>query len=531
MIKDPAASVPPSTSRPIHTDPSDAQRRFDDLREIAMSFVVATDLRATLDRIVDGILRVAGCDRGHVILFDADGSWATYTGRWSDRRNWEEDEARLISHTVVNEVIATRKAFIIANTQESDGLRASTSIQEGKIRSVACLPLLDGDRVAGVIYADSTHVRPELLDADRGILQVFGLMAGFAVENAKRQGELQDRSDRLAEENAALSRQLFREFAMGGTISKSPAMLDVFEMVSKVAPAEITVLIRGESGTGKERIARAIHARSNRRERPFLALNCGGMPEHLVESTLFGSSKGAFTSAEGDRQGYFEAAEGGTLFLDEVGELPLPAQANLLRVLEVKEFARVGEVRVRRADVRIISATNRDLERSVAEGRFREDLFYRISKANIEVPPLRNRREDIIPLAEHFLDAYVEETKNPRPRLSADAKAALLTHSWPGNVRELKTAVEGGILFRDPNDIVDAKALERFIQARERVPVGDPSPSTLREQLERAEEHVIRQALAANDNNVAVTAKLLDLSRQHLYTKIHKYGITLRLDD
>jgi transcriptional regulator with PAS, ATPase and Fis domain len=301
-------------------------------------------------------------------------------------------------------------------------------------------------------------------------------------------------------------------------------------MVSKLAPGEITVLIHGESGTGKERIARAIHARSSRRERTFLALNCASIPEHLVESTLFGHAKGAFTSADSDSAGYFEGAEGGTLFLDEIGELPLSAQAKLLRVLEEKEYSRVGEVSVRRADVRILSATNLDLERAVAERRFREDLFFRLRKARIEVPPLRERREDIIPLAEHFLDAYAEEYKQMRPQLTPDARAVLRAHSWPGNVREVKSVIECAILYRSPDNTIDARAVERFVQSREGSSSADASRLTLRELVERAEEQAVRQALAANDNNVTLAAKVLDLSRQQLYNKIHKYGITLRLE-
>lgn len=524
--------APQSQSQPAPAQATDAeaQRRFDDLRKIVQSLGAAVDLKDTLDRVVDGILVVARCERGFVILLDSDDHFATYTGRRKDQGEWDKNDARAFSSTIVKSVVSSGQPLILSDLQEVDDLRERGSIQEGKLRAAVCLPLVDEERLIGVIYADHRFVTPKYTESDRSFLQFFAVQAAFAIGSARRQGELKHQGDRLAEENAALARQLFREFAMGGTISKSPAMFEVFEMVSKIAPGEIEVMILGESGTGKERVARAIHARSNRREQPFCALNSANMPAELVESTLFGSAKGAFTSADTDRPGLFEAAEGGTLFLDEIGDMPLPAQAKLLRVLEQKEFSRVGEVRVRRADVRIISATHRDLERWVTEGRFRNDLLYRLNKARIMVPSLRDRREDIIPLAEHFLDMYAEESKGIRPQLAASAKAALLAHSWPGNVRELKSAIEGGILFRNADNVIDAKALERFIRPSDGSSAGDAAHLTLRELIERAEEQAVRQALAANDNNVTLAAKVLDLSRQQLYNKIHKYGITLRLE-
>ncbi|HXV13151.1 MAG TPA: sigma 54-interacting transcriptional regulator [Candidatus Krumholzibacteria bacterium] len=526
----PPAASPTAAPAPPATPDAEAQRRFDELRKIVLLLGTAVDLKETLDRVVDGILVVARCERGFVILMDAADHFATYTGRRKDQGEWDKDDARAISSTIVNAVIANGQPVIHSDLQEVDDLRERGSIQAGKIRAAVCLPVVDDERLIGVIYADHRFVTPRYTQWDRSFLQFFALQAAFAIGNARRKGELKHQGDRLAEENAALARQLFREFAMGGTISKSPAMLDVFEMVTKVAPDDITVLIQGESGTGKDGVARAIHARSRRREGPFCALSCGSIAANLVESTLFGYVRGAFTNADADRPGFFEAAQGGTLFLDEIGTMPLSAQVALLRVLENREFSRVGDVRVQRADVRVISATNRDLERAVAEGEFREDLYYRLNQAKIEVPALRERPEDIIPIAEHFLDQYAKNNKQMRPYLSGEAKAILLGHSWPGNVRELKSAIEGAILFRSADNSIDAKALERFISSRRGAPSGESSPVTLRAVMERAEEQAVRQALAQHGNNVTLAAQALDLSRQQLYNKIRKYGIALRLE-
>jgi Nif-specific regulatory protein len=520
------SSVPKPPLSPSPVPGADDQRHFDDLRDVATSLGAAVDLTDALDRIVDGILQVARCERGFVILSADDGSFATYTGRLRDRGTWEERDARQISATIVNRVAASHQPFIVSDVDEIADLRERGSILEGKIRAAVCLPLLHDQRLIGVIYADNSFVTPQYTEWDRGALQIFGIQASFSIENARRQGELKDRGDRLAEENRTLARHLAREFALGGMISRNREMLGIFETVDKIAPSDTRVLILGESGTGKELLARAIHDKSTRRGRPFQALNCAGIPSELVESTLFGFVKGAFTSADMDRPGMFEAANGGTLFLDEIGDMPMTTQPKLLRVLQEKEFSRVGEVRVRPVDVRIISATNLDLERAVADGEFREDLFYRLNGVTIDLPPLRNRREDIIPLAEYFLDRYAKEKDQPRPQLAADAKALLLSYTWPGNVRRLESVIETAIAFQDGDRIIHARQLERSLQGRERNATVETG--SLRELIDRYEEQIVRRTLVENDNNVTNAAKALDLSRQQLYNKIRKYRINLR---
>ncbi len=514
------------------TADSEAQQRFDELRDIAASFGGATDLRDILDRIVDGTLRVARCERGYVILVGSDGSWATYTGRRSDSREWDQESAHQISGGVVESVARHRRPLIVSDVRDIDDLNDRRSIQEGSIRAVVCMPLLHEDRLVGVIYADNSHVTPSYKESDRSVLQLFAVLAAMAVENGRRHGDLKQRGDSLEEQNLALARQLAHEFRMGGTVSKSKLMLAVFERVAKAAPADhIAVLIQGESGTGKERLARAIHDRSPRRERPFLAVNCAGMTTTLVEDALFGHSKGAFTGADSERAGIFEAASGGTVFLDEIGEMPLETQSKLLRVLEQREVMRLGENTVRAVDFRLVSATNLDLARAVAEDVFREDLYYRLKGTIIDVPPLRFRRDDIVPLAEHFLDLYADKSQKPRPQLSRDARAALLAHSWPGNVRELKTVVEVAILNQDHDHVIGAKAIEDEVHIGNRGGVTrDQFQGSLRVQLDQFEALVIRQVLAENQFSVAAASKVLDLSRQHLYSKLHKYGIPLQSD-
>ncbi len=529
-----AVLVPPSDSGsrsgPDARTP-DVHHRFDTLRDVAMSLGFAADLKEILDRIVDGIVSVTQCERGFVMLIEPDGTFSTYTGRLHDRRPWPEGDARRISSGVLEYVRSSKKPYIASDVQKVDDLRSRGSIQEGKILAAVCFPILNPeDRLAGVIYADSSHVIPEFGERDHDIFNLFAVQAAVAVESARRQGELKVRGDRLEEQNLALSRELTREFALEGMVSKSGEMLEVFEVVQRVAPSDMAVLILGESGTGKDVLARAIHSKSGRASRPFHAVNCVSIPAELVESTLFGHARGSFSGAVSDQPGVFEVANGGTVFLDEIGDMPLEVQPKLLRVLQERKFERVGEVgRLRTTDVRIISATNVDIVSAVESGRFRSDLFFRLKGAVLELPPLRERPEDILPLAEHFLERAAAKPGEARVHLSNDARALLVAHSWPGNVRQLQTVIEGGILFQDASRTIHAEALERFLESPGRGAGGArASEGSLRAQIEIVEEQILRQALAQHAGNVTQVSKALDLSRQQLYNKFRKYGIAVR---
>ena len=510
---------------------AEVQRRFETLREVAMSLGFAADLKEILDGIVDGIVSVTQCQRGFVMLIEPDGSFSKYTGRLQDRRPWPENDARLISSGVLDQVRASKKPYVASDVQKIDDLRGRGSIQEGKILAVVCIPILNPENLlAGVIYADSNHVIPEFGEYDLHVFNFFGVQAAVAIEGARRQGDLKVRGDRLEEENRDLSRQLAREFAMEGMVSKSKEMYQVFAMAQRVAPSDISIMLLGESGTGKEVLARAIHSRSNRAKRPFHAVNCGSMPAELVESHLFGHTRGAFSGAIADQPGVFEVANGGTVFLDEIGNMPLEVQPKLLRVLQEREFERVGEVgKLRTTDVRILSATNINIVAAVEAGRFRDDLFFRLNDAVLEVPPLRERLEDILPLAEHFLESAAAKKGDKRANLSQDARALLLSQTWPGNVRQLKKVVESGILFQDAHGTIHADALQRLLDAQSRgLTATRVSTGSLHEQVEELEEQILRQALVKYSGNVTQVSKALDLSRQQLYNKFRKYGIAVR---
>jgi DNA-binding NtrC family response regulator len=330
------------------------------------------------------------------------------------------------------------------------------------------------------------------------------------VRNQIELGRALRRSQRLETENSIL-----RNDAAAPVVAESPAMKRVLEVVQRVAPSDANVLVRGENGTGKGLIARAVHAASRRASKPFIAVNIGGLPETLFESELFGHVKGAFTDARQDRMGRFELADGGTLFLDEIANITLAQQARLLRVIESGEFERVGSSQTRKADVRLVSATNATLEQDVQAGRFRQDLLFRLNTVQITIPPLRDRREDIPPLAAHFLDRFARRYRKDVTGFDAAAIRAMLAHPWSGNVRELEHAVERAVLMSGAAQITRADlALETPAQAT----IEDMS-------IEEVEALLIRKALARFDGNVSRAAELLGLSRSALYRRIQRYSL------
>ncbi len=322
----------------------------------------------------------------------------------------------------------------------------------------------------------------------------------------------------LVRENVILRKVLKREYRFRDLVSKSTAMHGVFELVKTVAKSPSTVLVLGESGTGKDVLARAIHAESPRSLRPFVAVSCAALTETLLESELFGYEKGAFTGANARREGKFEAANGGTLFLDEIGDIGPKLQLDLLRVLEERRVTRVGGTDSFPVDVRVIAATNRDLERAVAEGSFRDDLFYRLNVIRVVLPPLRDRREDIPLLVERFIEQLRVEMKKDVFGVTHEAMALLMAHSWPGNVRELKNVLERGFVVAQGREI---EARDLGLSIAPAIGHGPAHPAS----LEEVEKHHVALVLEQTGGNVTQAARILDIDRVTLYNKIKKYNL------
>ena len=331
----------------------------------------------------------------------------------------------------------------------------------------------------------------------------------------------------LRRENRALRDEIRKEHKFDDILAKSQKMLDIFRTISKIAEYKTTVLVAGESGVGKELVARAIHHRSTRRGGSFVAVNCGAIPENLLESELFGHKKGAFTDAVQDRRGLFEEADGGSLFLDEIGELPLALQVKLLRVLEEEKIRRVGDVRDIKIDVRIITATHRDLLAETKAGRFREDLFYRLNVLPILVPPLRDRREDIPLLIDHFVARNNVRLGTSIRGLDTESRRLLFEYPWPGNVRELENTIERAMVLAEGDQIVAQDLPDRLREARDPVQMQLASGElSVKKTMRIVEEILIRRALQRTKGNRTRAAEVLEISHRALLYKIKDYQIT-----
>jgi len=318
----------------------------------------------------------------------------------------------------------------------------------------------------------------------------------------------------LIEENISLRRKVEDRFQFEGIIAKSPKMLKIFELIKTIAPTTATVLIIGETGTGKEVIARAIHHQSQRRNKPFIATSCAALPESLLESELFGHEKGSFTGAVERKKGKFEAGDKGTLFLDEIGEINANTQVHFLRVLEEKKITRVGGNEEIEVDVRVISATNRNIRTMVKQGKFREDLYYRLNVVTIDLPLLKDRREDILPLAEHFLKKYTEENNKSIKKFSPEVVKFMLNYSWPGNVRELENMIERGVILSKKSSINLDELPQDIIH---------PTPVEGKT-VEAVERNHIINVLEETKGNISKAAKILGIRRMTLYNKLKKYN-------
>jgi two-component system response regulator AtoC len=336
--------------------------------------------------------------------------------------------------------------------------------------------------------------------------------------------------ERLKSENEILKTQVSRRYSFSNIVARSPEMLEIFETIKKVADYKTTIMLYGESGTGKELVAKAIHYNSQRRNKRFIAINCGAIPENLLESELFGHKKGAFTDALRDKKGLFEEAEGGTILLDEIGELPLHLQVKLLRVIQENEIRPVGDSRIISTDVRIIAATLRDLESDVLDGRFRDDLYYRLNVISVRIPPLRERKEDIPVLVSHFIKKHQEKLGLTVYGISKEALATLLDHDWPGNIRELENCVERAMILTEGDEITLA-SLPKSVKS---TPNAGPALATDSDELSikvhsrTLEEALIRRALERTGGNRTHAAKLLEISHRTLLYKLKEYNLADR---
>ena len=392
------------------------------------------------------------------------------------------------------------------------------------------MPLWRGDEILGVIQLDNRESTGVFAAPDLEIVAVLAHNASLAVANARLVKRLRVAEERLKKENTYLKGRE-QERRTGGRgpqeiVGQAPAMRGLLQQLEKVVDTRVTVLIEGETGVGKELVAAAVHYRSKRRDKLFVSQNCAAMPENLLESELFGHKKGSFTGAHEDKKGLFEIADGGTLFLDEVTEMPLSLQSKLLRALQEGEIRPIGATAERKVDVRIVAATNRNLEKEVAEGRFREDLYYRLKVFPLRVPPLRERREDIPLLAGHFLKRFTQELGKAVAGFSQQAMELLSSYDWPGNVRELQNEVQRLAIQVDAGGFITPELLSPRVRQVEGVMDRvRPTKGTLKEMMDQLERWLLIEALREHGNNKTAAAKALGITREGLHKKLRSFGL------
>ena len=432
-----------------------------------------------------------------------------------------------IGERKIGRVAKTGAPLLIAGLQGDTSWIADPAwlMHEG-ISTLAAQPLVFRDEVLGVLALfDRGLLNAEALEW----LRVFADYAAVSIANARAFEEIDVLRARLEEENLYLREEVSAALGMGDFVGESPALQKVLRQVELVAPTDAAVLITGESGTGKELVARAIHDRSARKGRALIKVNCSAVPDSLFESEFFGHVKGAFSGAINDRAARFELADRGTLFLDEIGEVPIAMQAKLLRVLQEREFERVGDARTRKVDVRIIAATNRDLKGEVEAGRFRQDLFYRLSVFPVEVPPLRERSEDVPRLVLHFVKQSAHRLNRPIPRVTQKALSQLAAHDWPGNVRELQNVVERAVIGWQGGPF--GFTLQSSERSGANSKIADPPSTPLiltREELKRLERESILHALQQADGKLfgaGGAAELLGMKPTTLASRIAALGL------
>lgn len=506
-----------------------------------------------LEVILDTIVELSGAERAFLILRE-EGALRIRIARNFDREAIQEPEFK-ISHSIAEEVLRTGKPVLSVDAMNDPNLPAAGSVTDLKLRSIACLPFRRRKEVIGGVYFDNRFETHAFLESDLPLLQGFADQAAIAIENARlfeenqeREEELRGSRDEIRRLNDALRERVEKQYEelrkvkqdyldaqknitwkhdFSSIIGDARAMREVFSVLDRILDTNESILLQGESGTGKELVARAIHFNSSRAKKgKFIGENCGAIPDSLLESELFGHEKGAFTGATSTKKGLFELAHKGTLFLDEIGDTSLEMQKKLLRALQEGEIRRVGGREIIRTDARLVSASNRDLADLVKAGSFREDLFYRVNVVKITLPPLRDRKEDIPPLVDHFLERIAKENGTPKTRIDDDALRVLKNHSWPGNVRELENEIRRAAALSDGD--ITAESLREEIRPPKpplSIPAGNSLKAIVRDATREVERRVIGNVLEKTGWVKSETARILEISRPTLDTKIESYKL------
>lgn len=467
-----------------------------------------------LEAMLDAVIEVTGAEKGFILLLDdaftgdeaKPGSKAVIRASRAVRREAMTDPTGAISDSIVQRVLESGRPVIVSDALTDEQFKTSESVLALRLSSVMCAPLLSQGHVIGALYVGNDRVKGLFQRSQLDLLSIFAGQASLILQNAMLLSALRDDTKKLSAE--------LKDKRFGEIIGACPSMVEVVRKLDKVATTDISVLITGETGTGKELIARELHRRSNRATGPFVVINCGAIPENLIESELFGHVKGAFTGAVASRPGKFQVADKGTLFLDEIGELPLNLQVKLLRALQERVVYRVGDSKPEKVDIRVVAATNRVLEDEIRGGRFREDLYYRLNVVNLWLPPLRERGDDMLIIAKALLSKYAEELNSVVRGFTPQALAAIKKAGWPGNIRQLENRIKKALVLCD-RALLDVNDLE----------LGESDANPILP-LEKAKEEFQRkyvlEVLERNNGNRTQTARDLGVDPRTIFRYLER---------
>ena len=495
------------------------------LWEISQELDRTPDLRDVVGPVLKLIARHMGMRRGTVVLHNRERREIMIEAAHGLSKSQRVRGRYKMGEGITGRVVESGQPMVVPKISEEPEFLNRTGARR-KLRkqdiSFICVPIKQGRQVFGALSVDRLFEESVTLEEDVRMLSIIASLIAQAV--SLRQSMAEERQ-RLLEENQRLQAELKTRFQPANIIGHAKAIQTVYDQIAQVSGSTTNVLIRGESGTGKELVAQALHYNSPRSSKPFVKVNCAAMPESLVESELFGHERGAFTGAVTQRKGRFEQAQGGTIFLDEVGDFSAATQIKVLRVLQEREFERVGGTRTMAVDVRIIAATNRNLENMIETGEFRDDLYYRLNVFPIHVPPLRERKNDILLLADHFIEKYSRVNNKDVRRISTPAIDMLTAYHWPGNVRELENCIERAVLL-SKDDVIHGHHLPPSLQTAEATGTG--FSGSLQEQLENMERELILDALKSARGNMAKAARQLGLTERVMGLRVKKHGIDYR---
>jgi transcriptional regulator with GAF, ATPase, and Fis domain len=481
-----------------------ALKAYASLNDFSARLMRNYDLREVLSAVMDSVVELCSADKGFVVLFE-DGVPKVEVAR-NIRHENITDAVSQLSDSVIAKVVKSKAPLLVADALNSDDFKASQSIVNLKLSSVMCVPLTELGEMFGLLYVGSNRVLHQFDSHALSLLTVFASQASLLIQNAQRFRAVEAERETLKQ---ALEQQRF-----GSIIGTCDAMQDVFRKIRKVAPTDISVLVTGETGTGKELIAREVHVRSDRKDGPFVVINCGAIPENLLESELFGHVRGAFTGAVATKPGKFQMAHTGTLFLDEIGELPMQLQVKLLRALQERIVTKVGDTKSETVDIRVVAATNKELEVEMKRGAFREDLFYRLNVVHIDLPPLRDRGDDILAVARFFLSKYAKEYESKIKGFTPQAVIAMRKYRWPGNIRQLENRIKKGVIMAERAHLAPE---DLDIKPEDMDPI-----LPLTDAAEAFKQRYINEVLLRNGGNRTKTARDLGVDPRTVFRHLEK---------